>query len=120
MAWERSLEAFAFRRGSSHTYEYQKHRNGTLLYEWILEFAKHNKIHGGSAFRGIAGFGRHDVLHEEHFFELASNVPIELVFIMSEPEAEKFLKLLKDVQIPDLLYVKTPIEYGALNDKQVY
>jgi PII-like signaling protein len=27
-------------------------------------------IHGGSAFKAIAGFGRHGVLHEDHFFEL--------------------------------------------------
>lgn len=102
-----------------YTYEHQKHHNGMPLYEWLLEFAKNNKVHGGSAFRGIAGFGRHGVLHEEHFFELASNVPIELVFIMSEKEADKFLDLLRDTEILDLLYVKTPIEYGALNDEQV-
>jgi PII-like signaling protein len=102
-----------------YTHEHQKHHTGMLLYEWLLEFAKSNKIHGGSAFRGIAGFGRHGVLHEEHFFELASNVPIELLFIMSEKEADKFLNLLRDTEILDLLYVKTAIEYGALNDEQV-
>lgn len=96
-------------------YEQQKHRSGVLLYEWILEFAKKNRIHGGSAFRGIAGYGRHGVLHEEHFFELASNVPIELVFIMEEGEADRFLDLLKRAENLDLLYVKSPIEYGTLN-----
>jgi len=98
-----------------YTHENQKH-SGVLLYEWLLEFAKKNKIQGGSAFRGIAGFGRHGILHEEHFFELASNVPVEIVFILSEKEAENFLDLLK-VEIVDLIYTKTSIEYGVLNNK---
>ncbi len=48
---------------------------GILLYEWLIEKAKEMGIHGGSAFRAIAGFGRHGIIHEEHFFELknASN-----------------------------------------------
>ena len=37
----------------------------------VLEQAKKQGVRGGSAFRAIAGFGRHGILHEEHFFELA-------------------------------------------------
>ena len=98
-----------------YTYEHQKH-GGMVLYEWLLEFAKKNKIPGGSVFRGIAGYGRQGILHEEHFFELASSVPIEIAFIIAENETERFLDLLKQ-EILDLIYVKTPVEYGALNDK---
>lgn len=98
-----------------YSYEQQKHHSGMLLYEWLLEFARKNKIHGGSAFRGIAGYGRHGVMHEEHFFELASNVPIEVDFILSEEEAATFCGLLKKEAI-DLVYVKTAIEYGTLKD----
>lgn len=98
-----------------YTYENQKH--GTmLLFEWLLEFAKKNKIPGGSAFRGIAGYGRHGILHEEHFFELASNVPIEVVFVMSLQEAESFLDLLRKEAL-HLFYAKTPVEYGVLNEE---
>lgn len=96
-----------------YTYESQKHK-GMLLYEWLLEFAQKNKIRGGSAFRGVAGYGRHGVLHEEHFFELASDVPIEVVFILSEMEEISFLNLLKE-EISGLFYVKAPVEYGILN-----
>ena len=35
--------------------------HGVLAYEWILEKAKAARIHGGSAFQAIAGFGRHCV-----------------------------------------------------------
>ena len=93
--------------------EHQKH-SGMLIHEWLLEFAKKNEIHGGSVFRAIAGYGRHGIMHEEHFFELASAVPIEVVFIMTENETKRFLDLLR-TEVLDLIYVKFPIEYGALN-----
>lgn len=98
-----------------YAYEFQKY-HGILLYEWLLEFAKKNGIRGGTAFRGIAGFGRHSKLHEEHFFELAANIPIEVNFSLNEEEALRFLELLKKEKL-DLFYVKTEVEYGDLNDK---
>jgi len=97
-----------------YTYELQKHR-GILLYEWLLEFAKKNGIQGGSAFRAIAGFGRHSIMHEEHFFELAANVPIEINFFISEEESIRFLELLKDEKL-DLFYTKSEIEYGVVKN----
>ena len=51
--------------------------HGKLTYEWLLEQARALGIQGGSAFRAIAGFGRHGHLHEEHFFELAGEVPVQ-------------------------------------------
>lgn len=97
-----------------YTYEFQKH-HGVLLYEWLLEFAKKNGVHGGSAFRALAGFGRHGVMHEEHFFELASDVPIEVKFIISEQESNRLLEILKNEKI-DLFYTKSTIEYGSLKN----
>ncbi|MBI1820660.1 MAG: DUF190 domain-containing protein [Nitrospirae bacterium] len=92
--------------------EFRKH-HGILLYEWLLEKAKAIGIHGGSAFRAIAGYGRHGVLHEAHFFELAGNLPVEVVFMVSNEEAERLLTLIKAETIP-LFYVKIPAEYGIL------
>lgn len=53
------------------TYELHKHE-GMLMYEWLLEYAKNQGLQGGSVFRAIAGYGKHGLIHEEHFFELAS------------------------------------------------
>ncbi len=72
--------------------ELRKHKN-TVLYECFLSVAKSMGIAGGSVFKGIASFGRHKVLHKEHFFELASNVPVQVLFIVSEDEAKKIIKL---------------------------
>lgn len=94
----------------------QEHRryHGILLYEWLLERARKMGIHGGTALRAIAGFGRHGVLHEQHFFELAGDVPIEVEFVVSDTEAESLLNLVKEEKI-QAFYLKMPVEYGLLN-----
>lgn len=77
-------------------YTYENRRHGSaLLYEWLLEFAKRQGIHGGSAFRAIAGFGRHGRLHEQHFFELAGDVPVLVEFIAAETEADGLIAALR-------------------------
>lgn len=89
--------------------ELQKH-HGELLYEWLLEQAKKMRIPGGSAFRAIAGYGRHRKIHEETFFELAGDVPIELSFYLSEAQAAQLLQLVKTEKL-DLFYVKSQAEF---------
>jgi len=91
--------------------ESQKH-GGMVLYEWLLEQAKKMGIHGGSAFRAIAGFGRHGVLHEEGFFELAGDLPVEVGFVVSEDDAGRLLGLLEAERL-QMFYVKIPAHYGV-------
>ncbi len=88
--------------------------HGRLAYEWLLEQAKTLGIHGGSAFRAIAGFGRHGVLHEDHFFELAGDLPVEVVFFVSDAEAERLFELIRAEKVP-LFYARSPVEFGTLN-----
>jgi len=100
-----------------YVHEQRNHRH-KLIYEWLLEQAKSLGIHGGSAFKAIAGFGRHGVLHEDHFFELAGDLPVEVKFIVSEEQADKLLALVRNENL-NLFYVKMPVEYGILGLKQV-
>lgn len=92
-------------------HENRKHQ-GLLLYEWLLETAKKAGIHGGSAFRAIAGFGRHGVLHEQHFFELAGDLTIEVEFLVAEEEAAMLLDLLKREGVR-LVYAMVAAEFGT-------
>lgn len=95
-------------------YVQEKHRHhGVLAYEWLLEEAKKLGIHGGSAFRAIAGFGRHGRLHEEHFFELAGDVSVEVGFALSEEEAQSFLTHLAGEKLR-MFYLKVPLEMGVI------
>lgn len=98
-----------------YVHEHRRH-HGILVYEWLLEHARKLGIHGGSAFRAIAGFGRHGVLHEDHFFELAGNLPVEVVFMVSDEEAGKLLELVRREKV-DVFYVRMPAEYGVIGGK---
>ncbi len=98
-----------------YVHENRKH-GGILLYEWLLERAKAAGIHGGSAFRAIAGFGRHGVLHEQHFFELAGDVTVKVEFMLSDDEAERLLGLLKEEAVR-VFYAKVPVEFGMIEGR---
>jgi len=97
-----------------YTYEGRRH-GGLPLYEWLLERAKKQGIPGGSAFRAIAGFGRHGRLHEQAFFELAGEEPVLVEFIAGDDQAEAFLQLL-GAELPELFVVRVPVEYGCAGD----
>jgi uncharacterized protein len=56
-------------------------------------------IHGGTAMRAIAGFGRHGHLHEQHFFELAGDVSIILDFFGPEDVINRLIALLKGEKV---------------------
>jgi PII-like signaling protein len=95
-----------------YAHEKRKH-HGILLYEWLLETAKKAGIHGGSAFRAIAGYGRHGVLHEQHFFELAGDLTVEVEFFVSDEEADMLLGMLRRERL-HIFYAKVPAEFGVL------
>ena len=95
-----------------YVHENRTHRH-IALFEWLLEQAKKMGIRGGSAFRAIAGFGRHGVLHEEHFLELAADLTVEVEFVVTEAEAEGLLALLKKERI-SIFYARVPAEFGAI------
>ncbi len=96
-----------------YTYENRKHR-GALLYEWLLERAKALGVHGGSAFRAIAGFGRHGRFHEQHFFELAGDVPVLVEFILDDAHADALLAELRHEGV-NLFYARVPTEFDVID-----
>lgn len=98
---------------SLHMYEFEKH-HGMALYEWVLEFAKKNGLEGGSAYRAIAGYGRHGKMHEEHFFELASNVPLQVILIAEKVKIHQFIEKLKLENVP-IFYMFSECDYGVLS-----
>lgn len=85
--------------------------HGKLLYEWILQQAEAIGISGGSAVRAMAGFGRHGRLHEQHFFELAGELPIIMEFFASEAAIDQLLAMLTTENCA-LFYVKLPAKAG--------
>jgi PII-like signaling protein len=96
--------------------ENRTHRH-IALFEWLLEQAKKLGINGGSAFRAVAGYGRHGVLHEEHFFELAADMTIQVEFIVTNEEADKLLDLLRRERV-SIFYARVPVEFGTIEGER--
>jgi PII-like signaling protein len=96
-------------------YVHEDHRHhGRLVWEWLLEQANRLHVRGGSAFKAMAGFGRHHVVHEATFFELAGSLTVEVEFILTDDEARKLLDLLRREGIR-LFYAQIPARFGIIN-----
>ena len=87
--------------------------SGMPLYEWLLEEAKTLGVHGGSAFRAIAGFGRHGRLHKETFFELAGELAVKVEFILDGRLAEQVLQRVR-AQNMNVFYVREEVQSGIV------
>lgn len=96
-------------------YIHERHRHRSLLlWEWLLKEANNMGVRGGSAFRAMAGFGRHHVLQEDHFFELAGSLTVEVEFIVTDEEANRLLDLLRAEHIR-VFFARLPVQFGILN-----
>lgn len=82
------------------------------VYDWLLKQARQLGVPGGSAFRAMAGYGRHGRLHEAHFFELAEE-PVLVEFVLSETQADELLAVLRREQL-QLFYARLPAMFGTV------
>jgi len=89
----------------------RQHHADMPLYEWLLEEAKSLGVHGGSAFRSIAGFGRHGRMHEDTFFELAGELAVKVEFVLDDAQAEQLIGKLRSLNM-DVYYLKHRVEAG--------
>jgi uncharacterized protein len=96
-------------------YVHENDRHHTLLlWDWLLRQANRMGIRGGSAFRAMAGFGRHHHLYENHFFELAGTLTVEVEFVVNDDEARRLLELIHRERIR-LFYAHIPARFGVIN-----
>lgn len=93
-------------------HENRRH-GGILMYNWLLGEAKKLGLPGGTAFRSIAGFGRHGVTHEAHFLELAGQETVRVDFVATRELANKMLDLVRAENL-QLFYALLPTEFGTL------
>jgi len=84
---------------------------GKPLYEWLLDEARELGILGGSAFRAIAGFGRHGRLREDTFFELAGELAVKVEFVLEDNLAEQILQRVR-AQNLNVFYVRYKVQSG--------
>jgi PII-like signaling protein len=63
----------------------------------------------------MAGFGRHHVLHEAHFYELAGELPMEVVFVATREEADRLVEEVAAEGL-SLFHYRMPAESGITGD----
>ena len=95
-----------------YVHEGQRHHHG-VVWEWLLMRANKLGLRGGSAFRAMAGFGRHHKLIEEKWFDLSGSQIIEIEFIVTDQEAQQLLNLVHGERI-SLFYAYVPARFGAM------
>lgn len=93
--------------------EETKNHAGMRCYDWLLKEARELGVHGGSVFRAIAGFGRHDRLNDEPFFEPAGELAVKVEFILDDRLAEQLLQRVK-VQGMALFYTRYVVQSGII------
>jgi len=89
----------------------KQHHSDMPLYEWLLEEARTMGVRGGSAFRAIAGFGRHGRMHEDTFFELAGELAVKVEFVLDDVLAERLIEKIRRLNM-DVYYLKQTVEDG--------
>lgn len=90
----------------------KQHHQGELLYEWLLRLAQRLEFPGGSAFRAIAGFGKHGRMHEETFFELAGELAVSIEFILDAQRADQLIAAVAAEKLK-LHYIRYVVEAGT-------
>lgn len=85
--------------------------HGKLAYEWLLDAAQGLGVPGGSAFRALAGFGRHG-RHDAGFFELAGELPVVVEFFVDDAKADRLLQAVGDAGLK-LVYARLPAQTGV-------
>lgn len=91
----------------------KQHHSDMPLYEWLLEEARAMGVHGGSAFRAVAGFGRHGRIHEDTFFELAGELAVKVEFVLDDVQAEQLIEKIRPLKM-DVYYLKQQVEAGTV------
>jgi PII-like signaling protein len=66
-------------------YVHEGHRHHhSLVWEWLLQQANKLGIRGGSAFKAMAGSGRHHNLNKANFLELEDAIATKIEFTRND------------------------------------
>lgn len=100
-------------------YVHENHRlHWKPLWEWLLDEANQMGVTGGSAFRAMAGFGKHRVLHEDRFFELQGSLAIEVEFVVTEAEAQRLIDRVAQEKAR-AIYAIIPARFGVIGGEAI-
>ncbi len=70
---------------------------GKPLYKFITEMCREEGIAGVTVFRGVLGYGRSSVIHEQRILKLSSDLPIVIEVVDCEENVMRVLPKIKEV-----------------------
>lgn len=82
-----------------------------LLHEWLVDVALELELPGCSVFRSIAGYGHHHIRHSQNFIELQGTLPLEVVFALTDAQADLLLERLQREQV-NVFHIRVPAQFG--------
>lgn len=89
------------------------------LYESILTFLMHKGVAGATAFRAMAGFGSHRLMHTRKIEVLAEHLPMIVEFVESAEKVDELLPTLYEMVNDGLIEVQdTNVVKMAKKDKK--
>lgn len=95
-------------------YTQENRRHGSkLVYEWLVEAGRELDLPGCSVFHAVAGYGHHRVMHNERFFELQGQLPMEVVFALSDEQARTLIEKISNDGV-EVFWVSIAAEFGFL------
>jgi PII-like signaling protein len=77
----------------------------------LLRLGQQMELPGGSAFRAIAGYGKHGRLREETFFELAGELAVAVEFILDAQQADRLVAAVSAEKL-QLHFIRYAVEEG--------
>lgn len=96
-----------------YVHESEQHQ-GQPAWEALLQHANKIGIRGGSAFKAMAGFGRHHIVHEgPRPFDLHTLQSVEVEFLVSDAEAHGLLEWVRGQDIR-MFYATTAARFGSI------
>jgi PII-like signaling protein len=71
--------------------------HGKSLYAAIVQEARKHGLAGATVARGIMGYGAHSAIHEQHLFQLSSDLPVVIEIVDSDEKVRAFFPRLDEM-----------------------
>jgi uncharacterized protein len=82
---------------------------GQPLVDYLMGEVQKAGLHGATVFRGIMGFGSHQIVHSTTLLRWTESLPLILEIMDSEESLKELLQKLKP-SLADCLIIKIPVE----------
>lgn len=96
--------------------ELNQRYKGKQIHDWLLSLSKEMHFNGATVIHGSEGIDHKGKLHSANFFDLVDE-PITVQFALSESETTQLFDRLNSEDV-SIFYVKTPVEYGTVGNKE--